>query len=94
MKNNYWAILFVSLFFCMMSSSSVLASGDGETLMPDFSLPSIPEGTMINSDDFSGKVLLVNFFATWCPPCIKEIPALVSLQKNYAGQDFTVRLFC
>lgn len=90
MKNNYWATLFVSLFFCIVSSSSVIASGEGNELMPDFSLPSVSDGTMIDSDDFKGKVLLVNFFATWCPPCLKEIPILVNLQKNFAEQNFSV----
>jgi len=89
-KNDYWAILFMSLFFFIVSSSPVLADGKGNEMMPGFSLPSVSGGTMISSDAFKGKVLLVNFFATWCPPCLKEIPTLVSLQKKFEGQDFTV----
>lgn len=58
--------------------------------MPDFNLPTLPDGTMVSNDDFKEKVLLVNFFATWCPPCVKEMPVLVGLQKKYAEQDFTV----
>lgn len=37
-----------------------------------------------------GKVVLVNFWATWCPPCRVETPALVDLHKKYAEQGFTV----
>ena len=58
--------------------------------MVPFNLPSAAENTMVDSKQFEGKVLLVTFFATWCPPCIQEIPTLIDLQKSYASQGFSV----
>lgn len=40
--------------------------------------------------DFGGKVLLVNFWATWCAPCVKEMPALDRLNAKLGGKDFQV----
>lgn len=51
----------------------------------NFSLPD-STGTMRHSDEWQGKILVVNFWATWCPPCLKEIPEFVKLQQNYAEQ--------
>lgn len=40
--------------------------------------------------DFKGQVVLVNFWATWCSPCIRELPSLDRLQAEMGGKDFTV----
>jgi thiol-disulfide isomerase/thioredoxin len=40
--------------------------------------------------DFGGKVLIVNFWATWCAPCVKEMPALDRLNTKLGGKDFQV----
>jgi len=40
---------------------------------------------MISLNAYKGKAVILNFWATWCPPCREEIPALVDLQKKYKG---------
>lgn len=39
-------------------------------------------GKSIRLEDFKGKVVVINFWATWCPPCLEEIPDLIMFQKN------------
>jgi len=47
-------------------------------------------GQPVNLDSFKGKVVVLNFWATWCPPCVAEMPALDQLQSELGGKDFTV----
>ncbi|MET0052672.1 MAG: TlpA disulfide reductase family protein, partial [Candidatus Thiodiazotropha sp.] len=43
-----------------------------------------------DSASLSGKVVLLNFWATWCPPCVEELPSLNRLQQRYSGSDLRV----
>ena len=54
-------------------------------LLSDFSLNDV-SGKQHNIIEWQGKIRIINFWATWCPPCIKEIPEFVSLQEQYASK--------
>ncbi len=62
---------------------------DSTAKKPEFTLQSL-DGTEVSLSDYRGKVVLVNFWATWCPPCVHEIPDLVKLRKAYFDKDFEV----
>lgn len=48
------------------------------------------EGHEVSSADFKGKVVVIDFWATWCPPCRAEIPGYIVLQKKYADQGLVI----
>jgi peroxiredoxin len=52
---------------------------------PSWQLPNV-DGKLVSSDEFKGKVVVVDFWATWCGPCREEIPGYVALQEKY-GKD-------
>ena len=55
------------------------------TSLPEFNLPDL-QGRERHSSQWAGKLLVLNFWATWCPPCRKETPEFVALQKEFANK--------
>jgi cytochrome c biogenesis protein CcmG, thiol:disulfide interchange protein DsbE len=57
---------------------------------PDFSLQDLSNKETIRLVDFRGKVVLLNFWATWCAPCLTEMPTFNQWQKQYGPADLEV----
>jgi cytochrome c biogenesis protein CcmG/thiol:disulfide interchange protein DsbE len=97
-KNTIWLIVFLVFLVAAPASAWFWDKKDVEDpalsavvkKMPDFSEANITAEGMVNSKDFAGKVLLVNFWATTCPPCREEIPSLMRLQEKYKDKGFSV----
>jgi peroxiredoxin len=56
---------------------------------PEFALQDL-SGKTVRLSDFTGKVVIVDFWATWCGPCRAEVPGFVRLQAKYRGQGLTI----
>lgn len=74
-----------------------LTVGEMIKLAPAEDAPALPETEFTGRDgnahsfaDYEGKVILVNFWATWCAPCREEMPSLDALQAELGGEDFEV----
>ncbi len=56
---------------------------------PDFSLPDL-DGKLHHLSDYRGQVVFLNLWATWCPPCRMEMPAMEALYQRLGGRGFTI----
>jgi peroxiredoxin len=56
---------------------------------PNFSLPGL-DGRMVSLTDYKGKVVLLNIWATWCPPCVEEMPSMEKLYQELKGEGFKI----
>ncbi|HWN11451.1 MAG TPA: TlpA disulfide reductase family protein [Pyrinomonadaceae bacterium] len=77
--------VFLSLLFFLLP----VAAAAQNSSLPDLSLKDI-KGRQLRLSDYRGKVVLINFWATWCPPCRAEVPYLVRLQRDYRSHGLRV----
>ncbi len=64
----------------------IVVAGDNA---PDFSITT-DSGRTVSRAEFGGKLLVLNFWATWCPPCIEELPSLDQFQRQFASSGVVV----
>lgn len=75
-----------SCVFTSLMGGSAAASAEGAPA-PQWELPLVGSDDAFSSDELEGKVAVVNFWATWCPPCVAEIPHFVKIQKELKDKD-------
>lgn len=80
------SVLLVTGFSAGCTSSQGTRIGD---TAPDFELPSL-EGQSISLSSLQGKPVLLNFWATWCPPCREEMPYLQNIHQKWSGMGLKI----
>jgi cytochrome c biogenesis protein CcmG/thiol:disulfide interchange protein DsbE len=74
----------------LLMTFSAAAGAGGERTLPDFTLPDMYGGELKLSELWEQGPVLVNFWATWCVPCCKELPHLQRFVEEYGGRGFQV----
>ena len=77
--------LFVGVIIFSLRDTSAKEGGRA----PEFSITT-DQGRIVTPASFGGKVLVLNFWATWCAPCVQEIPSLSEFQKRFASSGVVV----
>jgi thiol-disulfide isomerase/thioredoxin len=89
------AVLFGAAFLAWAASSlrplfrSMATNTVGAAKAPSWELKDL-DGKLVKSSDFDGKVVILDFWATWCAPCKAEIPGFIELQKQYGDRGLAV----
>jgi len=76
----------VFLIICAVAVSCFFPGCKKELLINDFTLLDL-KGEEVSLSDFEGKIVVLNFWATWCPPCRAEIPDFIEVCKLYEDKD-------
>lgn len=89
MKNRIKIILFITIFLFI----GIIYGALKKRKAPDFSLFDL-NNKVVRLSKFKNKIIILNFFATWCPPCRKEIPGFVEFYKKYKSRGVVLLGIC
>jgi peroxiredoxin len=81
-------VVAVAAVFALLSSPRTPPPLGRGSQAPDFSLPRLSDGSRVSLEGLHGKIVLVNFWASWCKPCEEEMPAMQRLYGVLHGEDF------
>lgn len=73
----------------MVQHSAAESGSAGSSTAPNFTLPSVSGGSK-SLADYRGKVVMLNFWATWCGPCKREIPDFIEMQADFRDEGFEI----
>lgn len=88
---NFFRILPILILVALLGCSRQQKPAVEGNQAPDFTLNTL-NGELVKLSDLKGQVVIVNFWATWCPPCREEIPSMMRLNAAMAGKPF--RMLC
>jgi len=90
MKRFKWLFFpFALVLLLAISAENAKALEKNYPDAPDFTLTDL-SGNNISLSSFNGKVVFLNFWATWCPPCRKEIPGFIEIYEKYKDQGIVI----
>ncbi len=79
------------MFLCLLALTACYSNSRPPRIgasAPDFTVQD--SQSKVSLSQFHGQVLVLNFWATWCPPCVEEVPSLVEMQRRMRGKGITV----
>jgi len=82
-------VILLCCFQQALAAQAEIKPWPSDSKLDEFILPDVKDVRHALSD-YRGKVVLINFWASWCPPCITEMPELTKLKQQFAGQPFEI----
>ena len=89
-KNKSWIIQLDREFYNELESKIFLSAPIGKNFPNHFSKYKTIQGSQLDLRDKKGKVILIDFWATWCVPCISELPYLIEANNSYGKKGFEI----